>query len=251
MVCRVGSDSAGKELLDNFEKNGVYTKYIINDPHSSSGTAFVTVDSRGENSIVIYPGANMKLSVADLDSADGEIRKAGLVVSQLEIPVATVKRTADLSKLYKVPFILNPAPAPSEDISSILRNVDVLCPNKTEAEALTGQKILNVDDAKKAGAELLKFGVKNVVITLGSSGALYVSENTEQLYSTPPVTVRDTTGAGDAFVGSFAFSLCSGSSIPEAVKFANVAAALSITRDGTQAGLPTREEVKGLCESYY
>ncbi len=251
MVCRVGQDSAGKELFDNFKRSGVYTKYVIHDPDFSSGTAFVIVDSHGENSIVIHPGANMKLSVADLDMTIDEIRNAGLVVAQLEIPVATVERAAEISKENKIPFILNPAPAPSEDISSILKNVDVLCPNKTEAEALTGQKILNVEDAKKAGAILLKSGVKNVVLTLGSTGALYVSKDTKQLFPSPRVTVRDTTGAGDAFVGSFAFSLCSGSTIPESVKFANVSAAISITKDGTQAGLPTCEEVREFSKSYY
>ncbi len=251
MLCRVGTDGSGSELLENFTRSGVDTGYVIRDPGNSSGMAFITVDRRGENTIVIFPGANMKLDPSDLDSVLDQIRVSGAVVAQLEIPLQTVERVAAISREHNVPFILNPAPAPAEDISGILRNVDILCPNKKEAEALTGEIITNIEDAKKIGRLLMELGAGSVVLTLGSSGALLVTGNTELHIPSPQVQVRDTTGAGDAFVGSLAYFIASGNSIYDAVRYANVTAALSVTKDGTQAGLPGLNEVEQLYNSFY
>jgi ribokinase len=251
MLCRVGGDESGEELINNFKKSGVDTRYVIRDPELSSGMAFVTVDKSGENTVVIYAGANGKLNPSDLDPVKDEIRSCSLLLSQLEIPFSTVERTAEIAREYHIPFILNPAPAPSQDISKILKNVDILCPNKTEAESLTGVNIQNVEDGKKACHALRDIGIKTIVLTLGASGALLVGEGIEHHLPSPPVSVRDTTGAGDAFVGAFAFSLASGNSMLDAVQFANVTAALSVTKDGTQTGLPRFDEVKTLYESFY
>ena len=251
MVCRIGNDAAGKELFTNFKSEGVDTRHVIHDPETTSGMAFVTVDNRGENTIVIHSGANMKLSIPDLNGAMDDIRSSDLVVAQLEIPIPTVKRAAEISHENNIPFILNPAPAPSQDIAYILKKVDVLCPNETEAEALTGGKIRGIEDAKRAGIKLMKTGVKNVVLTLGSSGAVLVSKDGERHFPCPRVNIRDTTGAGDAFVGAFAFSLGHGSTISESVKFANVAAAISVTKDGAQSGLPALNEVNEVYHRFY
>ena len=251
ILCRIGGDESGKELLENFIQAGVDTKHVIRDPECHSGMAFITVDKQGENTIVIYAGANMKLHTSDLDGIIKEIKSAKVVVSQLEIPISTVERTAEIARKYNALFILNPAPAPSQDISRILRNVDVLCPNKSEAESMTGVTILHIDDAKKASSKLREMGIKNVVLTLGASGALLMNEKTAQHFPCPSVSVRDTTGAGDAFVGAFAYSLALNNTIEDAVKFANIAAAISVTKNGTQSGLPTLNEIQILYESFY
>jgi ribokinase len=251
MLCRVGGEETGKELIDNFTKSGVETKYVIRDPEVSSGMAFVTVDGQGENTIVIYPGANGKLSVADIDSIVDEIRSSHIVLSQLEVPLSTVQKTAEIASDCNVPFILNPAPVPSRDISKILEYVDILCPNKTEVESLTGVKIQNMDDAKKACGSLLNTGVKTVVLTLGAAGAFVFGNGIELHIESPRVKVRDTTGAGDAFVGAFSLSLASGKPIADAVKFANSTAAISVTKDGTQSGLPNFKEASALFDDFY
>jgi ribokinase len=251
MVCRVGADESGSELLENFTRSGVDTRQVIRDPGNSSGMAFITVDREGENTIVIFPGANMKLGPSDLDAAMDQIRVSGAVVAQLEIPLQTVERIAAVSREHNVPFILNPAPAPARDISGILGNVDIICPNKTEAEALTGASIANIEDAKRAAHLLMESGAGSVVLTLGSSGALLVTGDTEHHIPSPTVHVRDTTGAGDAFVGSLAYFIASGRTISDAVRYASVAAALSVTKDGTQAGLPGLIEVEELYNSFY
>jgi ribokinase len=251
MLCRVGGEETGEELIDNFKKAGVETRYVIRDPDISSGMAFVTVDDRGENTIVIYSGANIKLSVSDIDLIVDEIRTSHIVLSQLEVPLSTVQRTAEIASDCNVPFILNPAPVPSQDISKILKCVDILCPNKAEAESLTGVKIQNMDDAKKACGSLLNTGVKTVVLTMGAAGAFVFGGDSELHIGSPTVQVRDTTGAGDAFVGAFSFSLASGKPIIDAVKFANSTAAISVTKDGTQSGLPNFNEASALYNDFY
>ena len=150
-----------------------------------------------------------------------------------------------------IPFILNPAPAPLSDISDILPLVDILCPNKNEAEALTGIKILNLQDAKRAGNILRDRGVKDIILTLGKSGAFVVTKDKEELVPSPAVVVTDTTGAGDAFIGALALSLALEKPLYDAVRFANAAAAISVTKVGTQAGLPTSNEVEELKNQFF
>jgi ribokinase len=251
MLCRVGGDASGNELLVNFDNAGVDTEYIIRDPKSSSGMAFITVDRKGENTIVIFSGANMRLSPSDLQGITDEIRNAKVVVSQLEIPIQTVRRTAEVARDKDALFILNPAPAPSQDISDILRLVDILCPNRRETESLTGVRMRSMDDARRASDRLRKKGVKRVVLTLGAEGAFLANEIMEQHIPCPPAAVRDTTGAGDAFVGALAYALASRSNMVDAVQFANVAAAISVTKDGTQTGLPTLDEIRELYRTFY
>ncbi|MGQ9616996.1 MAG: ribokinase [Spirochaetota bacterium] len=246
MVCKLGGDEGGRELFDNFCRAGVETSWIVKDPETSSGMAFITVDRKGENSIVLYTGANMKFGSSDVERAIEGIKEADIVVTQLEIPISTVRRTGEIAKELNLPFVLNPAPASKEDISNILGIVDVLCPNRAEAQALTGEKIESIDDARKVGRKLLSLGPRCVVLTLGSWGALLCTQDYEELFPAPDVEVVDTTGAGDAFVGALAFALARGSSKAEAVRFATLAAAISVTKDGTQAGLPTLEEVVAL-----
>ena len=248
MACRVGGDDSGQQLIENFAAQGVDTSLVKPSPECSSGSAFVTVDHEGENTIVIHPGANERLFPADLEAAEADIGNSAVIVTQLEIPIPTVVKAAEIAKKWRVPFILNPAPAPAEDISEILKKTDVLCPNRTEAERLSGRGVLDVDSAFRAGRELRNRGIPYIVITLGAEGAVLIAEDLQEHFRAPAIQVRDTTGAGDAFVGAFAFFFASGESISSAVRLACIAAAISVSKEGTQAGLPTLEEVKELAE---
>lgn len=243
MVCRVGSDEHGKGIVTNFQREGVETRYIQTDADAPTGSAFVTVDEEGENTIVVYTGANGKLDGEDMQRVFPVVKTAAVCVAQMEIPLPTVEKLAELARLCNVPFILNTAPAPPKDISHIIEKVDILCPNRREAEILSGISIHDISDAVCAGRKLAEKGAQSVVITLGSSGALLVTRNRERHVPAPKVSVCDTTGAGDAFVGGLAFAVASGKELEESIKFANIVAAISITKDGTQTALPTLDEV--------
>lgn len=243
IVARLGEDEFGEKLMENFQKFGVDTRFVIHDSGASSGNAFVILDEQGENVVVVYPGANAKLDVTDLDPVIEEIKTSGVVVVQLEIPIPTVRKLASITKKYNVPFILNPAPVPREGITEILPMVNVLCPNQTEAQSLTGIRIDQPEDAFSAARKLREMGAESIVITLGPQGAILVSTESEEYIPATPVTVRDRTGAGDAFVGGLSFALAAGWSITKSVIFATNVAALSVTKVGTQSGLPTYEEV--------
>ena len=243
MVCRLGSDEHGKNIVMNFQKEGVVTRYISYDADSPTGTAFVTVDEKGENTIVVLTGANGKLGDDCIQSAYDAMKSSAACVAQMEIPLHAVEKVAEIARSCNVPFILNTAPAPRYDISHIIAKADILCPNRKEAEIISGIQIHDVSDAFHAGRKLVEKGAKNVVITLGSDGALLVTKDSEAHVSAPKVTVRDTTGAGDAFVGGLTFAFASGKSLVESIKFANVVAAISITKDGTQTALPGLDEV--------
>ncbi len=246
MVCRVGGDDSGQKLIENLAAQGVDTSLVKPHPKCSSGSAFVTVDNEGENTVVIHPGANERLFPGDLEAAEEDLGNSAVIVTQLEIPIPTVVKAAEIAKKWRVPFILNPAPAPSEDLSEILQKTDVLCPNRTEAERLTGRGVPGVDGAFKAGRELRSRGIQYVVITLGAEGAVLIAEDLQEHFKAPKVQVRDTTGAGDAFVGAFAFFFASGESISSATRLACIAAAISVSKEGAQSGLPTLDEVKEL-----
>jgi ribokinase len=244
MVCRVGSDEHGKGIIMNFQREGVETRYISSDADAPTGSAFVTVDEAGENTIVVYTGANGKLGGEDVQRVFEVVKTAAVCVAQMEIPLRTIEKLAEAAQACNVPFILNTAPAPQSDISHIIEKVEILCPNRREAELLSGIRIHDVSDAVRAGRKLAGKGAKNVVITLGSDGAVLVTKDTERHVPAPKVSVCDTTGAGDAFVGGLAFAFASGKDLEGSIKFANIVAAISITKDGTQTALPTLDEVE-------
>lgn len=241
-ITKVGNDIFGKTALQQFRSENIATDYVFVDEHSPSGVALITVDAHGENSIVVAPGANATLSPEDLDQAAAAFPASGLLLMQLEIPLPTVLDAAHRAVLNNIKIMLNPAPAidlPDELLSQLF----LITPNRSEAELLTGIKILDKITVEKAARQLLQRGVKNVVITLGSEGAFVANDAEAFFIASKKVEAVDTTAAGDVFNGAMAVSLCEDNDLQAAVAFANRAAALSVTRMGAQASIPTRLEV--------
>ncbi len=235
----VGTDSFGDMLALNLENEGVHTPFVVRDPDAPTGVALITVDEGfGENTIVVAPGANTRLSPSLVNRAAAAIRDADVLVCQLEIPMESVLAAFQIARAAGVTTILNPAPAPAGALSdALLSLVSVLTPNQTEAAFLLGG-----DYDPSASALMLKHrGVENVVITLGSAGARLVTaaQNTG-IPAFPVAHVADTTAAGDCFNGALAVALGEGQSLEDAVKFANAAASLSVETEGAQPSLPNR-----------
>ena len=247
-VAKLGDDLFGRKSLENFRKEGVDTKCVTLTSDTPSGVALITVDEAGNNAIVVAPGANAQLSPEDVQGAASEIRGAGAVVAQLEVPLTTVQCAAELAHEAGVPFILNPAPA-RKLCPALLAMVAVLTPNETEARILTGIEVVDGDSARRAAERLLSVGVKAVVLTMGSKGFLLADGNTMELVPALKVRAVDTTAAGDAFTGGLAVGLAQGQSLRDAASFANRVAALSVTRMGAQPSMPTRKEVEGFSAS--
>ena len=242
-VAKVGDDIFGQEAVEGFKSEGINTDYIVVDPDNPSGVATITVDEQGENCIAVASGANSALGPADIDSAAPQIEAASVLLMQLETPVRTVKHAALLGRKAGKTVILNPAPAQplSDDLLALL---DVITPNETEAEILTGIKVQTEHDAEEAARALRDKGVGAVIITLGSRGAFVLSESFLGLVPAPKVEPVDTTAAGDTFNGALAVGLADGQTIEDAVAFANKAAAISVTRLGAQASAPKLEELE-------
>jgi ribokinase len=240
MVARVGSDLFGPATIKNFETMGIDASHVRQVNGVSSGVAPIFVEPSGQNRIIVVKGANDKLSPADVDAAADVLKQAQCIVLQFEIPLETVYYTIQFARKHGVRCILNPAPAQAVDMQAI-RGLDYFIPNESESETITGIPVRNVDDAKRAAEKLLKAGVQRVLITLGANGSLLAT--TEGMHYVAPFAVNsvDSTGAGDAFIGSFATFL--GEGVPEldAVRRANLYAGLSTTAVGTQKSFYTRE----------
>lgn len=237
MIARVGEDGFGQALIDNLRADGVDTTYITKDPNAPTGTALITLDQAGENTIVVVPGANSCLSPKDVLAAESIFEGARLLLLQLEIPLATVKQAIELAHKHGLQVILNPAPAIDLE-AELLRTVDYLIPNETELQRLTG-----MEDFQTAADLLHDLGVANLVVTLGGDGVYLVYDSHKIHLPAYPVAVVDTVAAGDAFVGGFAAALIEGQSILSATSFGNASAALAVTRKGAQPSLPTHDEV--------
>lgn len=242
LVARVGDDVFGERSLDNFRSVGIDTTCVTRDPRHPSGVALISVDARGENAIVVAPGANSALSPADVDAAKDAISQADAVVVQLEIPQETVDHTIRLARSLGRMVVLNPAPVRPVS-KDILSNVDVLTPNEHEAAALLDGAPFSASEAAVASRELLRMGVGSVVITLGSEGAYVAGPTGAGLVPAVKAEAVDTTAAGDAFTASLACGLAEGKTLMEAARFAAHVAAISVTRMGAQSSMPTREEV--------
>lgn len=244
-VAKVGDDIFGQEAVQGFKNEGIDTDYIVVDPRNPSGVATIMVDDQGENCIAVASGANGTLSPADIDNALARIDAADVLLMQLETPIPTIDYAASAGSEKWKTVILNPAPAQALS-DDLLAKLDVITPNETEAEILTGIKVENTTDAEKAALALREKGVGTVIITLGSQGAFVVADSFTGMVPVRKVNAVDTTAAGDTFNGALAVGMANGLPIEAAVEFANKAASVSVTRLGAQASAPRLEELEGL-----
>lgn len=238
MVARVGDDLFGPATIHNFTARGIDSSHVAITPGVSSGVAPIFVDSSGQNRILVVKGANDRLLPADIDAAADLLQTAGCIVLQLEIPLETVYHTLRLARDLGVRTILNPAPGQPLDLSAA-GNADYVIPNETEAEALSGLPVADLDQARVCASCLVDRGLRRVIVTLGGNGALLAGPEGTRHIPAHPVRPVDTTGAGDAFIGSFACFLAGGCAETEAIERANVYAALSTLSIGTQASFVT------------
>lgn len=242
-LAKVGNDPLGKAAVEGFKKEGINVSHIITDPESHSGVALIMVEDSGENCISVASGANGKFTNSDIEDASELVEKASFVLVQLEIPLEAVTALVDKAFSHGVPVILNPAPArPLSD--KLISKLFIITPNETEAELLTGVKVTNEVSAAKAAKILREKGAKLVIITLGAKGAFLLSDQEEILIPSIQVNAVDTTAAGDTFNGALTVALSEGMEINAAIRFANQAAAISVTRMGAQSSQPVRSEMK-------
>jgi len=243
MVGRVGDDVFGPRLIENLRRQGVDAGAVRVDDQAATGVALIMVDEAGENSIVVSAGANGRVSVEDVASAEGLLRQARLLLLQHEVPLETVAYAIELAARHGVQVILNPAPAHSVS-PELLSKVHYVVPNETEARTLTGVEVKDVVTAEAAARKLLDYGAPVVIITLGEQGALLVTEGGASHVPARQVKAVDTTAAGDAFIGGLATALVKGFSLPEAVRYATCAGTLATTVFGAQTSLPSAERVQ-------
>jgi ribokinase len=240
MVARVGDDLFGPATIANFKSRGIDAGRVLITPGVSSGVAPIFVESSGQNRIWVVKGANDHLLPADVDAAADLLKTAGMIVLQLEIPLETVYYTLRFAREHGIPTILNPAPGQPLDLRQA-GVADYIIPNETEAEALSGMPVRSIDDARACALRLLEGGLRRVIVTLGANGALCAGDDGVRHIPAFPVEPVDTTGAGDAFIGSLACFLAGGSEETEAISRANLYAALSTMAAGTQKSFVTRE----------
>lgn len=241
-ISKVGNDIFGKQFIQLFNEESINTQFVLEDLNLPSGVALISVDKMGENSIVVAPGSNGNLLPSDLESSLKEIATADLVLMQLEIPIITVNYVAEYAATRGIRVILDPAPA-MELEPELLKNIDILTPNQTEAEILSGIKVIDIKTAEIAAQKINKLGVRNVVITMGAQGALIWQDGKSTLVGAQKVTPVDSTAAGDVFNGGLAVALSEGKTLKNAVEFASIAAAISVTRMGAQSSIPYRSEL--------
>ena len=243
MIGRLGTDLFGDTLMEAHAAEGISTDYVIQDTEVGTGVASILIDADGDNSIVLIPQANMRLSVADIERASESIAAADVLLLQLEVPIAASQRAAEIAKSNGATVVLNPAPA-QELPDDFLAQVDILTPNEVETESLSGVRISTPAEAERAAKVLLDKGLSAVILTLGERGALLLTPDLTQQVPAYTVEVVDTTAAGDAFCGAFATAFARGENLVAAVAFANAAGALAVTVLGAAPSMPTVTQVE-------
>lgn len=246
-VAKTGDDLFGRQVRKSMAEDGIVTDYVFVDKEHPSGVALITIDKYAENCIVVAGGANMYLSPADIDTAAEEILKADVVLMQLESPIKTVAYAARMAAKAGIPVILNPAPAPAEALSeALLKDLFLITPNRSEASRISGIEVTDMESAHRAAKAIHEMGPKNVIITLGSDGSLVYDGSMFMRVEALKVEAVDTTAAGDTYNGVLASVIAEGKSLIEAVREANIAGAISVTRMGAQPAAPTREEIAAM-----
>jgi len=244
MITKVGEDIFGRDTLKNYESLGFDTRYVLFTDQASTGVAPIWVDeSTGNNAIIVVAGANDLLSPADVVAARGAITSAQIVVCQWECPLETTLAALRIGREAGVMTLFNPAPARTELPPEAYQLSDILSPNESETELLTGRSVATLAEAEAAARILLGRGAGRIVLTLGERGSLLVDENSVQHVPAPNVQAVDTTGAGDAFMGSLAYFLALGAPLLEAMRRASQIAAISVQSPGTQSSFPTAADL--------
>lgn len=243
---KIGNDAFGEELLKSMEASGVNIEHI-EKAEDSTGIAVINVDKEGNNNIIVIPGANSRVDNEYLKRHYAAFEQADIVVFQLEIPLETVKEGLKISKELGKITILNPAPAQELD-DEIISNIDILIPNEHELERISKVIIKDENSMLQAAKVLLNKGIKQIIVTLGSKGVLYINQNEHKFFKSYKVNVVDTTAAGDSFIGGFTSSYIEDKNIERAIEMGQKTAALSIQKVGAQSSLPTRKEVESFKE---
>ncbi|SEL84497.1 ribokinase [Parapedobacter koreensis] len=241
-IGKIGDDIFGKQSSQLFDEEGVDTDGILSDRESPSGIALITVDEKGENSIVVAPGANAHLEPADVEKVMNNYANAKILLIQLEIPMRTVEFAARHARARGMQVILNPAPA-NALVPNVFHMVDIITPNVNEAEMLSGIRITDIPDARQAAESIHAQGVKHVIITLGDRGAALLEDGVFYHIPAPAVETVDSTAAGDVFNGALAVAVAEGKTLTDAIAFACRAASIAVTRMGAQSSIPFRNEV--------
>jgi ribokinase len=245
MIGRVGDDAFAGRLAANLRRENVNTANVIETDKCASGIAVVAVEESGENAIMVVPGANGRVTSEDVDATADIIRKSELLLLQLEIPLDAVLAAIAIATEAGVRVILDPAPMPSSLPEKTL-NVDIICPNQSEASAIVGRTVHTVEDALDCVSRLHDRGAKHVIVTLGGDGAVVSDGNSTEWIQPLKITPVDSTAAGDAFAGALAVRLAEGASLVEAARFASAAGAIAATRVGAQPAMATRSEIEHL-----
>lgn len=253
MIGLVGKDDNGMKLLLNLQSVGVNTSGIQTLDNITSGTAFITVDDEGENSIIVISGANYELRKEHIDNHMDLIDQCDAVIVQLEVPIDVVTYLARIAKSKNKLVILDPAPAPAPTNLplELIKNVDIMKPNETELHALTGMKTESIEQIVQASRSLIEKGVKKVIVTVGSKGTVLVTENDYKIFPPRKVAAVDTTAAGDSFTAAFATKLIEGFSYDDAIKFGNIVSSIVVTRKGAQNSMPSYEEAIKIYNNYF
>lgn len=251
LVTKVGKDVFGKVALDFYRSEGMNTDYILQDEQRETGVALIMVDEiSAQNEIVVVSGACGNITDADVERCRPLIEGASILLLQHEINFDAQYRVIDIAHRAGVRIVLNPAPATAIP-DDVLRRIDTVTPNETEAQVLTGVEVKTLEDARRAAQVFLDKGVKNVVITMGVLGAFATDGVRSELLPRLNVNAIDTTGAGDAFNGGFVMALSEGRDLFEALRYGNATGALSVTRLGTAPAMPSRSEIDAMVRENY
>lgn len=250
MVTRVGDDVFADNTIRNLASFGVDTRHVVKVAGKSSGVAPIFVEQSGENSILIVKGANADLLPVEVDKAAADLKECGLILMQMEVPVETVYHTIELAAKNGIETILNPAPAAANLDPERIRQVTFLVPNESELALLSGLPTDTDEDIVSAARSLIARGIRTVIVTLGGRGARMITSNEIVNIEPVKVTPRDTTGAGDAFIGSFARFYAETGEVVSSLKKASLYAAHSITRPGTQKAYASIEEFEAFCRDH-
>lgn len=237
MIGAVGNDSMGDQLVHSLKKDGVNVDMVLVKENLSTGVAAIVVEDSGNNAITVAPGANSGLTPEDLEGMEKVFERAKVMLVQLETPLDTVKAALRMAREKKVTTILNPAPANELD-SETLSLVDILTPNESELELLSGMDTDTIEKVEAAGRSLLKKGVSKLIVTLGSQGSLHIDKDSARLLPAYHVKAVDTTAAGDSFNAALAVSIAKGESMEDALEFATKVGAMTVTKHGAQTSLP-------------